>query len=87
MAEIWRELKIGDHIRVFEYPPEFQQPGYLVQEETVEIYGYLVAKRRILTVTRIDEAGNPWVDFTRTNDSGDTEWHSLMVNHDGLEKC
>jgi hypothetical protein len=80
-------LKVGDRIRVVEYPPDFQQPGFHVHDETAEIYRHLIAEKAILTVSRIDETGYPWVEFTRTNDIGETEWHSLMVNHDGLEKC
>jgi hypothetical protein len=87
VTEIWRELTVGDRVRIVTYPSDFYQPGYYVHAETAEVYRHLIAEKAILTVHRIDEFGSPWVEYCWTIEDGETEWHSLMVNHTGLERA
>jgi hypothetical protein len=83
---LWRTLKVGDKIRLVEYPPEFLQPGYVIFPETVCVYKKLLKRKSPLVVREIDEYGLPWVHCRFRQRNGRYEWHSLAVNHDGIAK-
>jgi hypothetical protein len=81
---LWRELRIGDRIRIVEIPSEFFQKGYLIHPCSLRAYQKLTSRGRSLRVARIDAWGVPWVDFRFKRRDGKWEWHSLAVNHGGL---
>jgi hypothetical protein len=35
--ELWRQLEIGDKIRLIEIPPEFLQKGYYIHRDTMRV--------------------------------------------------
>src|SRR5262245_21442256 len=82
-TELWRQLKVGDKVRLFEAPREFLREGYGIHEETLWVYKKLVERRRPLRVYEIDAWGLPWVkcNFFR---QGKWEYHYLAFNHGGL---
>jgi hypothetical protein len=84
MTELWRTLRVGDRVRLAEYPPEFLQKGYHILPETVRVYKKLLARGRPLRVFRIDEYGHPWVQCRFRRRDGRWEHHWLAFNHDGL---
>lgn len=67
-------------------PREFaESPGtYLLHNETRELYEHLIATAVVLSVTEIDGWGVPWIEYTWFHNSIE-EFHSLGLNHDGLE--
>lgn len=85
MPELWRDLRVGDCIRIACLPEKFSRPGYLLHEDTRQLYEHLIAERAVLTVARIDDWGMPWIEYVWHTDAGE-EHHSLMVNHDSLER-
>lgn len=81
---LWRSFRVGDRIRLVEYPREFLRPGYLIFPETVRVYKKLLKRKSPLRICEIDEWNLPWVQFRFRRRSGAYEWHSLAVNHDGF---
>ena len=86
MSELWRDLQVGDQIQIVRVPKEFSQRGYYIHADTLRVYERLITAGTVLTVDRIDESGLPWVEFSCENEDGQQEFHSLAVNHDGLER-
>jgi len=84
--ELWRTLKVGDYIRLVEYPPEFLQPGCVIFPETIRVYKKLVKRKRPLRISNIDEYGLPWIRCRFPIRNGRYEWHFLAMNHDGIVK-
>jgi hypothetical protein len=82
--ELWRQLEIGDKIRLIEIPPEFLQEGYYIHRNTMRVYKKLLARRRPLRIWMMDEYGHPWIQCRFQRKDGQWEHHTLAVNHDGL---
>lgn len=85
--ELWKALNLGDRVRVVSWPTEFDQPDYCLHEETREAYEWLLARRCVLTIDRVeyhDGQSYPWADFTITTYGVDA-YHTMMLNHSGLE--
>lgn len=53
MSEPWRNLKIGDRVRVVAWPAELDE-GCL-HEETREFYEWLIATGSLLEIVEIDD--------------------------------
>ena len=81
---MWRELQVGDRIRLTEIPPEFLQEGYYIHRDTMRVYKRLLARKRPLRIREIDEYGHPWIYCRFRRKDGRWEWHSLAVNHGGF---
>jgi hypothetical protein len=79
-------LKVGDRVRLVEYPPEFLRPGIYMHRDTVRVYKRLVARRRSLRVAWIDEDGGPWIECRFRRKNGKWEQHFLLLNHRGLAR-
>ena len=56
-----------------------------MHDETRAAYRHLIETQQELLVSHIDDDGYPWTKFTIESLEGDLEYHSLMLNHDGLE--
>lgn len=82
--ELWRELQVGDRIRLVEIPKEFLQEGYYIHRDTLRVYKKLLARRRSLRIHEIDEGGLPWVHCRFRRKNGRWEHHFLALNHGGL---
>lgn len=81
MPEIqWRDLQVGDRVTLHSLPVGFLHP------ETRDIYRQVIQTQMELEVARLDANGLPWVDFEIVR-NGEVEWHSLLINHEGLEIC
>lgn len=84
--ELWRSLRVGDRVRLIEYPTEFLQPGYYIHPDTVRVYKGLLRRKTPLRVYEIDEYDSPWIACRFRRRNGGYEWHTLRVDHDGLAK-
>ena len=82
MNEPWRELRVGDLIRIVRLPTGVDTPGYTFHPCTRRLYKRLIARRRPLRVCRIDQWGAPWVRCRFRCKDGLWEHHSLAVNDD-----
>jgi hypothetical protein len=85
-SALWRQLKVGDKIRLTEVPREFFQKGYHIHRDTLRVYRILVARRRPLRIWMIDEYRQPWIQCRFRRNDGHWEYHSLAVNHSGLAR-
>lgn len=85
--QLWRRLRLGDRVRLVHLPNEFSGDDYTLLPDTLAAYRKLIANQEMLTVSKLDEGGYPWVEFTIVAEDGVTEFHSLMLNHDGIEVC
>lgn len=82
MTEPWRNLCVGDRIRITHIPPEFLAPGYTFPDDTRALYEHLIARNEILTVYQICEHNLPWVSYEETMPDGEIVYHSLAVDDD-----
>jgi hypothetical protein len=84
--ELWKSLQCGDRVRIVHYPCEFSGHENTIHAETRAAYRHLIESKEVLTVGQLDEDGYPWVEFDITDASGNIEYHSLMLNHDGIQR-
>jgi hypothetical protein len=82
MGEPWRELRVGDRIRVVRMPSGVDAPGYIFHRDTRRLYKRLIERRRSLRICRIDDWGLPWIRCQFKRKDGRWEYHSLAVNDD-----
>lgn len=89
MDELWRTLRVADRVRIVHIPQDFASAPdtYRLHPETEELYRHLVAQSAVLTVKEIDDWNVPWIDYTWVRPDGTEEFHSLGLNHDGLERA
>jgi hypothetical protein len=81
----WRSLKVGERIRFRRLPSEWQQPGYVVPRETVELYHRLILNRRSYRVRWILR-GRPWICAGFRGADGRMQWESLAVDDDAWDR-
>ena len=82
MSDLWRTLKIGDRIRVVEWPKELSEER--MHQDTHDVYRWLIDTGGVLTIVKIDEWGLPQGEIRRVID-GEMQWEFLLLNHSGLE--
>ena len=83
MDEDWRDLRVGDRIRLVAMPAEFDRPGYVLHPSTKQVYGRLIARRRPVRVVEIDPWGLPWIRCRFREADGRWADHNLAFDHDG----
>jgi len=82
MFELWRTLKIGDKVRVTEWPHDMKRDNlHAISQEFLD---WLINTRSILTVTEIDSFGLPFGHIVRQVD-GAEQFEYWALNHGGLE--
>jgi hypothetical protein len=79
--EDWQTLQVGDRIRFVSMPTGFSSNN--CQEETLEAYRTLIARRHPVRVSKLDELNMPWIQFRVQQSNGRWDHHSLLINHDG----
>ncbi len=85
MTDDWRQLRVGDRVRIIRMPTDFSRPGYYVHENTVALYQHLIDEGCIVVVTEIDDQGLPRIEFEWETAEG-TEYHGLAINDDSWER-
>lgn len=90
-SEPWRDLRVGDRVRIVRVPSYFSTPSNYYDEETLAVYRSLVAAGAVLTIAEIDEFGHPWTEPFDIADDGriTTEsgiGHTLALNDDSWER-
>src|SRR5207245_10643966 len=74
--------RVGDRIRIVRMPSGSDRPGYYFHQDTRRLYKRLIARRRPVRVSRIDESGIPWVQCRFRRKNATWEHHWLAVNDD-----
>jgi hypothetical protein len=82
MDEAWRELRVGDRVRIIRMPWDADAPGYFFAPETRRLYRKLIARNRPSRVFQIDEYGLPWISCRFRRKNGTWEVHWLAINDD-----
>jgi hypothetical protein len=82
MREPWRDLRVGDRIRIVKMPWDANAPGRIFMPETRRLFKKLIARRRSVRVFQIDEYGKPWIQCRFQRRNGTWEHHSLAVDDD-----
>jgi hypothetical protein len=82
MAEDWRDLRVGDRVRIVRMPSDADAPGITFHAETRRLYKRLIARRRSVRVFEIDEWGLPWIRCRFRLKDGRWEYHWLAINDD-----
>ncbi len=82
MTESWRDLRVGDRIRIVRLPTEWNRKGYYVPPSTRRLYLQLIRRRRSVRVNRIDESALPWIACKFRSKDGSWQHHFLAVNDD-----
>jgi hypothetical protein len=80
MGEDWRDLRVGERIRIVQMPLGAVTPGCTFFPETRRLYKRLIARGRSLRVFQIDEYGLPWIQCRIRLRNGKWEHHWLAVN-------
>jgi hypothetical protein len=75
------QLKVGDRIRLLDVPGK-GRPGYYMHSETRRVYKRLLARKRPVRISKIDETGLPWFECRFRRKNGRLEYHSLIVADD-----
>lgn len=76
-----KKLKVGDKIRILDVPGK-DIPGYYIHKDTVRVYKKIVARKRAVRISNIDEYDQPWYTCKFRCNNGTWEWHSLVVMED-----
>lgn len=74
----YRELRVGDRVRILAVPGR-DVPGYWLHDDTRRLLEQLISRRVPLRVYRVDEWGLPWVRH-RFKNEGRWEYHSLSLD-------
>jgi hypothetical protein len=82
MADDWRDLKVGDRVRIVRLPSGADSPGYTFPLETRLVYRQLIARGRAVRVYRVDDNGLPWIRCRFKRKRGGWEHHFLALNDD-----
>jgi hypothetical protein len=80
VSDLWRVLKIGDRVRLVEWPEEIHEDR--LHPETRDLYRWLIDTRGILAVVKIDDLGLPHGKIHRVVDCEDL-CEFLLLNHSG----
>lgn len=78
--EDWRQLRVGDKVRIVRFPSDWGEPGWHVDPSTRELYGKLIARRRPVRVFLVDEFGQPWIQGRASEAPG--HWWTLAIADD-----
>ena len=81
MADDWRNLRVGDVVRIVKMPSGVDAPGYTFHADTRRLYKRLIARRRPVRVCQI-WGGMPWIHCRFRRNDGRWEYHSLAIADD-----
>lgn len=73
-------LKLGDRIHIVRLPPEWRAPGWRLPRSTRDLYRRLMARKRPLVISEIDERGFAWIQCRFRDRRGRMEHHFLVID-------
>lgn len=80
--EAWRNLRVGDRVRIVRLPSDPRRPNWQFHSDTRKFYKWLIQRRRSVRVYWIDEYGQPWIRCRRTFPNGHWIWSMLAIRDD-----
>ena len=76
----WKSLRVGDRIRIVAIPEadqrNFNESG---DNDTYPVLRRLAEKRCVRTISFIDSAGFPWIEYRYRNSQGKIEAHGVAI--------
>jgi hypothetical protein len=84
MDEPWRELRVGDQVRIVRRPQQ-GMPWSRLDNDARRLYDRLIAEGVVLAVSEIDEWGCPWIEYHWRHEDGSLEYHQLAIDDDSWE--
>lgn len=82
VGETWRDLRVGDRVRIVRLPSDWNRPDWHVDLSTRQLYRKLIARKRSVRVYRVDELGQPWIQGRRRLRVGGWMYWSLAIADD-----
>ena len=79
-CEPWRDLRVGDRIRVV------RMPTGSMQEDTLALYRHLLEEGTVLTISRIGDPDLPWIEYMWNQEDGGDHHHYLAMICDSWER-
>lgn len=79
-ADDWKNLRVGERVRIVRMPSGVDAPGYTFHAETRWLYERLIARGRSHRIAGIDDWGLPFI-LVRFLDERPV-WHFLELNDD-----
>jgi len=86
MHEPWRELRVGDRIRIVKLPSYPPASWFKKFPETRRLDRKLIARNRAVKVYQIDKFGVPWICCVFRDKRTGWECHFLAVDDDSWVK-
>lgn len=87
MNEPWRDLRVGDAVRIVRLPGEFDRPGYRVHPSTRRLYERLIAGGKTFRIREIDQWGYPRIHVRQRCKDGSVGHHTLALCDDSWERA
>lgn len=87
MNEPWRELRLGDLVRIVRLPSGADEPSYTFLPPTRRLYERLIAGGKAFRIREIDERGYPRIHMRGKDRSGRVVDHSLALCDDSWERA
>jgi hypothetical protein len=82
VKEPWRDLRLGDRVRIVRLPSGVDEPGYTFLPPTRRLYERLIAGGRTFRIREIDQWGYPRIPIRVRRKSGAIEHHTLALCDD-----
>jgi hypothetical protein len=86
MTEPWRNLQIGDQVRIVRMPSGVDQPGYTFHPSTRRLYEGLIRTGKSFRIREIDQWGYPRIHIRVRRKNGEVEHHTLALCDDSWER-
>ncbi len=87
MSEPWRELRLGDRVRIVRLPSGVDQPGYTFHPQTRRLYVRLIASGKSFQIREIDRWGYPRIHVQVRRKCGAVEHHTLALCDESWERA
>ena len=86
MSERWRDLRLGDRVRIMRLPSGVDQLGYTFAPSTRRLYERLIASGKTFSIREIDQWGYPRIHVVARRKRGPVVHHTLALSDDSWEK-
>jgi hypothetical protein len=89
MPERWRQLRVGDRVRLLCVPESDLRQRERELRDGVETPGWtadtlerILAADPVVTITEVDEYGAPWFEYELAAADGTAEYHHISIRDD-----
>jgi hypothetical protein len=89
MAERWRQLRVGDRVRLLRVPAadlrqreQELRDGAEMAGLTADTLERIIAIDPLVTISEVDKYGAPWFRYELTAADGTIEHHELAITED-----